>query len=195
MKQKEVATALWGLAVLGQRPSNELLRKMVCGMRDEASTTPQTLSNFLWVGPFPVLRCRANMALMRQSRPDSGRGVQVKVLKTFFGVSSSLGSGPVARSPLLSKCSCRRGFWERKFWNRALPPIVSSNGRAGAGALSRVFGDHLRVNPPKIRRGAIDKVNFSDFRGNARQKWRFQDSTSWIAFHNCSASNLGWTDK
>ena len=29
--------------------------------------------------------------------------------------------------------------------------------------------------PPKIRRGAIAKVRFSDFRGNTRQKWRFQD--------------------
>jgi len=29
--------------------------------------------------------------------------------------------------------------------------------------------------PPKIRRGAIAKVNFSNFRGNTRQTWRFQD--------------------
>jgi len=29
--------------------------------------------------------------------------------------------------------------------------------------------------PPKIRRGAIAKVSFLEFRFNARQKWRFQD--------------------
>jgi len=30
---------------------------------------------------------------MRQSRPDSGLGLQAKVLKTFYVVPSSLGSG------------------------------------------------------------------------------------------------------
>ena len=39
------------------------------------------------------LRCRVNMAHIRQSRPDSGLGFQVEVLKTFKIVSSSLGSG------------------------------------------------------------------------------------------------------
>ena len=34
---------------------------------------------------------------------------------------------------------------------------------------------HGPCEPPKIRRGAIAKVNLSDFRGSARQKWRFQD--------------------
>ena len=104
MNLKDAAIAVWGLAVLGQRPSKELLRKMECGMRDEATTTTQTLSNFLWVGPFPELRCRANMAQIRQSRPNSGLGVEVKVLRTFYGVSSSLGSGLVARFPLISEC-------------------------------------------------------------------------------------------
>ena len=33
-------------------------------------------------------RCRANMALTRQSSPDSGLGFQVKVLKTFETVPS-----------------------------------------------------------------------------------------------------------
>ena len=36
---------------------------------------------------------RANMAHMRQSRPDSGLGVQVKVLEAFQVVPSLLGSG------------------------------------------------------------------------------------------------------
>ena len=37
-------------------------------------------------------RCRANMAHLRQSRPESGLGFQVNVLKTFQAVPSSLGS-------------------------------------------------------------------------------------------------------
>jgi len=37
------------------------------------------------------------MAHIRQSRPDSGRGFQVKGLKTFLGVPSSLGSGGQGR--------------------------------------------------------------------------------------------------
>ena len=39
------------------------------------------------------IRCRANMEHIRQSRPDSGLGFQVKVRKTFQVVPSSLGSG------------------------------------------------------------------------------------------------------
>ena len=34
------------------------------------------------------------MAQIRQSGPDYGLGLQIKVLKTFEGVPSSLGSGP-----------------------------------------------------------------------------------------------------
>ena len=34
--------------------------------------------------------CRANVAHIRQSRPDSGLGLKVKVLKTFQGIPSSL---------------------------------------------------------------------------------------------------------
>jgi len=37
--------------------------------------------------------CRSSMARMRQSRPDSGPGSQVKILKPFYVVASSLGSG------------------------------------------------------------------------------------------------------
>ena len=46
-------------------------------------------------GGFPgaeCVRCRENMARVRQSRPDSGLGFQVKVLETFQVVSSSLGN-------------------------------------------------------------------------------------------------------
>ena len=39
------------------------------------------------------VRCRANVAHMSQSRPDSGLGFQVKVLQTFSVVHSPLGSG------------------------------------------------------------------------------------------------------
>ena len=38
-------------------------------------------------------RCRANMAHITQSRPDSGRGLQVNVAETVESVPSSLGSG------------------------------------------------------------------------------------------------------
>jgi len=43
-------------------------------------------------GP-PSFRCRANMAHVRQSRPDSGLGFQAKVLKIFSSVPSSFGPG------------------------------------------------------------------------------------------------------
>ena len=39
--------------------------------------------------------CRANMAHIRQSRPDSGLGFRVQFIETFWFVSSSLGSGCV----------------------------------------------------------------------------------------------------
>ena len=42
---------------------------------------------------FLAVCCRANSAHVRQSRPDSGLGFQVKVFKLFQGVPSSLGSG------------------------------------------------------------------------------------------------------
>jgi len=37
--------------------------------------------------------CAANVARIRQSRPDYGLGLQVRVLKTFQFVPASLGSG------------------------------------------------------------------------------------------------------
>jgi len=42
---------------------------------------------------FVPSRCRANMAHVRQSRPDSGIGFQVKVPEMFQVVPCSLGSG------------------------------------------------------------------------------------------------------
>ena len=41
------------------------------------------------------VRCRANVAHIRQSRPDSGLGSQGKVVKTLQVLSSSLRSGEV----------------------------------------------------------------------------------------------------
>ena len=51
-------------------------------------------------------RCRANMAHIRQSRPGSGLGIQIKVHKAFNVVPFSLGSGRA------TGCACRkvRGF-------------------------------------------------------------------------------------
>ena len=46
--------------------------------------------------PLHVQRLRANMAHIGQSRPADGLGFQVKVLKIFPAVRSSLESGPAA---------------------------------------------------------------------------------------------------
>ena len=43
-------------------------------------------------GTYTTVKARANMAHIRQSRPDSGLGLQIKVRKTFKGVPSSLGT-------------------------------------------------------------------------------------------------------
>ena len=48
-------------------------------MGNHKGTLIERPGGFLTLGTF---RCRANMAHIRQSRPDSGRGFQVKVLKT-----------------------------------------------------------------------------------------------------------------
>ena len=44
----------------------------------------------LWGLEFSVCRSRVNMARMRQSRPDSGLGFQVKILKCFRGDARNL---------------------------------------------------------------------------------------------------------
>jgi len=50
---------------------------------------------------FPeVFRCRVNVAQIIQSRPDSGLGLQVKVLRTFAGVLFRVG-GSAANEVLL----------------------------------------------------------------------------------------------
>ena len=52
-------------------------------------------------------RCRANMAHIRQPRPDSGIGFQVKVLKPFSVVPSSLGRGHTS-APRLARTGVPR---------------------------------------------------------------------------------------
>jgi hypothetical protein len=49
------------------------------------------------------LRCRADVAHIRQSGPDSGLGFKVKVLSKFQVVASSLGSGEYPRPRLWSR--------------------------------------------------------------------------------------------
>ena len=51
------------------------------------------------LNPEPPKRCRANSTHKRQSRPGSGLGFQVLVLKTFQVVPACLGSGPRAPQP------------------------------------------------------------------------------------------------
>jgi hypothetical protein len=52
----------------------------------DATPTQAAYKGTLWC-------CRANMAHIRESRPDYGLSFQVKELKTLYGVSSSLESG------------------------------------------------------------------------------------------------------
>ena len=49
---------------------------------------------WLWMQGSGLGRRRVNTARPRQSRPDSGRGFQVNVVKPIEGVPSSLRSGP-----------------------------------------------------------------------------------------------------
>ena len=53
----------------------------------------------------PLDRRRANSAHIRLSRPDSGLGSQVKVLKTSYVVPSSLGSGNQKPGGVWEMCS------------------------------------------------------------------------------------------
>jgi len=48
------------------------------------------------------VRCRANMALVRHSRPDSGLGFQTEVLQSMPVAPSSLGSGGMQRLLVLT---------------------------------------------------------------------------------------------
>ena len=47
-------------------------------------------------------RCRANVARLTQSRPDSGLGFQVNDIQTFWVVPSSLGRGVLYRGCMRS---------------------------------------------------------------------------------------------
>ena len=75
------------------------------------------------------LRCRANMAHSRESRPDSGPGFQVKALKMSCHVGSSLGSGT------------RPGFGRRTGGTRARTRRVEG---LGASAHSDATGSSTR---------------------------------------------------
>ena len=55
----------------------------------------------------PRLRCRANMAKIRQSRPDSGLSIQESVPRPFRGVPSLLGSGTPRRRTCTSHVRLR----------------------------------------------------------------------------------------
>ena len=56
------------------------------------------------------VRCRANMAHIRQSRPDSGLGFQAKVLKTFRDVPYLIGRGRGARRASNASAKSTRSF-------------------------------------------------------------------------------------
>ena len=55
----------------------------------------------------PRFRCRANVAHIRQSRPDSGLGSQVKVVETFF--SPKVPAASSFQHPQMSKATKRGG--------------------------------------------------------------------------------------
>ena len=58
----------------------------------------------------PSIRCRANMAHLRQSRPASGLGFQVKVPKNVLScVPSSLGAAPSTNGPAPQPTLARHG--------------------------------------------------------------------------------------
>jgi len=63
----------------------------------DANCTPWTLATL------HPNRCRANVARIRQSRPDSGLGCQVKVREPFQVVPSSLGSGETCWGAVASR--------------------------------------------------------------------------------------------
>ena len=82
-------------------------------------------------------RCRANMAHIRQPRPDSGLGVQVKVLALFQGVASSLWSGGKGRQPKGPNCewSAFKGCRDTALIRKCPPPkdaLSRSSGGEGS---------------------------------------------------------------
>ena len=81
------------------------------------------------------------MAHVKQSRPDSGHGFQVKVLKIFQVVPSSLGIGPSVQ-PGLSIGVRDHGFglWDLGFRVPGSGFLVSSFGFQGFRFLTDGFG-------------------------------------------------------
>jgi len=84
--------------------------------------------------------CSGEMAHIRQSRPDSGLASQVKVLKTIYGVPSSLGSActgkfrplmesksPATYGVYVASCSNRELWGRRSFFERRGDNLNSFN--------------------------------------------------------------------
>jgi len=114
--------------------------------------------------PRHVFRCRANMAHVRQSRPDSGLGSQVKDLKPFQVVPSSLVSG---NSDTLLPCVVlpqRAGFVPQtqhvNLWIAFEPVQVllvpCSQGRPPGGARPPRHVFRSRANMTHIRQSSPD---------------------------------------
>ena len=84
-------------------------------------------------------RCRANMAHMRQSRPYSGLGFQVKLLKPFQVVPVLLRGGPPAIHETPSQNpSSRSGYRATSLIRNRTPPRTAI--RPYAYAYCRVLG-------------------------------------------------------
>ena len=97
------------------------------------------------------------MAHIRQSRPDSGLGLHVKVLQPFQVVSASLGSGPCLSCRLpgnLSRatCSCSR----RYSWRIAPDSFRISDANLVSSSGFRVSGFEFRVSGFKFRGSGFD---------------------------------------
>jgi len=94
-----------------------------------------------------ILRCRANMTHIRQPWPGSGLDFQVKAIKTFQFVSSSLGGGPVAFTKRLvcHRCSL---FARKRQTNRLKNIRDGASVWAQPPESSTMFG---RINPCSSR--------------------------------------------
>ena len=84
-------------------------------------------------GVDPADKCRATMAHIRQSNPDSGLGSQVKVLKPFYVFPTSLGSGqgqPFSERNKAFHCFMVRGFGYRGHSKSRTHTALGSYGRS-----------------------------------------------------------------
>ena len=108
------------------------------------------------VTPISTHRCQANMAQIRQTRPDSGLGFQVKVLKTFEVVPPSLGSGTQVAERTHSKSSEPRQKWPE------LEPLFMFSYRC----VTRMPGIECNIDSSVVRSvlGAISSVPIVAFR-------------------------------